>query len=183
MVLVSHDRYLLSSVCDEFYLVDAGAVTVFNGDLDDYKKWLFSSTKASANIGSIRTGDMPSVVQSSNILSDANASISSENTGAEVDKKTRKRLEAEFRQSTKSFRDAIIKQEKRMETCNQQLAKLEIELSDTSLYEADNKKRLTQVLTMQADNKIALEEAELFWLDAQEELETASAKFENSIQA
>ncbi|MFT5899618.1 MAG: ATP-binding cassette subfamily F protein 3 [Glaciecola sp.] len=179
MVLVSHDRYLLSSVCDEFYLVDAGAVTVFNGDLDDYKKWLFSSTKASANIDSISTSDASSKGQSS----DADGSSSLQNLGTEVDKKTRKRLAAEFRQSTKSFRDAISKQEKRMETCNQQLAKLEIELSDTSLYEAENKNRLTKVLSMQASNKGDLEEAELLWLDAQEELETANTNFEQSLQA
>ncbi|MFT5543556.1 MAG: ATP-binding cassette subfamily F protein 3, partial [Arenicella sp.] len=110
-------------------------------------------------------------------------SSSLQNLGTEVDKKTRKRLAAEFRQSTKSFRDAISKQEKRMETCNQQLAKLEIELSDTSLYEAENKNRLTKVLSMQASNKGDLEEAELLWLDAQEELETANTNFEQSLQA
>ena len=36
MVLVSHDRFLLTSVCDDFYLVDAKQVQPFDGDLDEY---------------------------------------------------------------------------------------------------------------------------------------------------
>jgi ATP-binding cassette, subfamily F, member 3 len=43
VVMVSHDRYLLTTVMDNFYLVDAGAVTEFDGDLDDYARWLASS--------------------------------------------------------------------------------------------------------------------------------------------
>ena len=34
MVLVSHDRFLLSSVCEDFYLVDSGEVEPFKGDLE-----------------------------------------------------------------------------------------------------------------------------------------------------
>lgn len=90
-------------------------------------------------------------------------------------------MEAEFRQSTKQFRDIVSKEEKRMERCNEQLAKLESELSDTTLYEAENKKRLTEVLNSQASYKAELEEAEMLWLDAQEQLEVAMAEFEKSL--
>jgi ATP-binding cassette subfamily F protein 3 len=40
VVLVSHDRHLLRTVCDSFCLVADGGVTAFDGDLDDYRKWL-----------------------------------------------------------------------------------------------------------------------------------------------
>jgi ATP-binding cassette, subfamily F, member 3 len=40
VILVSHDRHLLRSVCDELWLVDAGRLQPFDGDLDDYPAWL-----------------------------------------------------------------------------------------------------------------------------------------------
>lgn len=40
VMLVSHDRALLREVCDEFWLVTRGGVSTFEGDLDDYQKWL-----------------------------------------------------------------------------------------------------------------------------------------------
>ncbi len=40
VILVSHDRHLLRSVCDDLWLVDGGALQRFDGDLDDYPAWL-----------------------------------------------------------------------------------------------------------------------------------------------
>ncbi len=40
LLLVSHDRYLLRSTVDEFWLVDQGVLRPFDGDLDDYAQWL-----------------------------------------------------------------------------------------------------------------------------------------------
>jgi ATP-binding cassette subfamily F protein 3 len=56
-----------------------------------------------------------------------------------------------------------------------------MELSDTSLYSAENKKRLNQVLSAQASCKAQLEEIEMLWLEAQEQLEAACADFEASL--
>jgi ATP-binding cassette, subfamily F, member 3 len=48
VMLVSHDRALLREVCDEFWLVTAGGVQPFDGDLDDYQKWLLDVSRAVA---------------------------------------------------------------------------------------------------------------------------------------
>ena len=40
VILVSHDRHLLRSVCDDLWLVDGGRLQTFDGDLDDYPAWL-----------------------------------------------------------------------------------------------------------------------------------------------
>ena len=40
ILLISHDRHLLNSSVDHFYLVDNGGVDIFNGDLDDYKNYI-----------------------------------------------------------------------------------------------------------------------------------------------
>ncbi|MDE2300912.1 MAG: ATP-binding cassette domain-containing protein [Burkholderiales bacterium] len=45
VMLVSHDRALLREVCDEFWLVTAGAVQPFDGDLDDYQRWLLEQSR------------------------------------------------------------------------------------------------------------------------------------------
>ncbi|HEY9222798.1 MAG TPA: ATP-binding cassette domain-containing protein [Variovorax sp.] len=45
LMLVSHDRALLRSVCDEFWMVGRGGVTDFDGDLDDYQRYLLEEAK------------------------------------------------------------------------------------------------------------------------------------------
>ncbi|RVT54259.1 ABC-F family ATP-binding cassette domain-containing protein [Rubrivivax albus] len=51
VMLVSHDRALLREVCDEFWLVTAGGVLPFDGDLDDYQRWLLEVSRAIARGG------------------------------------------------------------------------------------------------------------------------------------
>ena len=45
VMLVSHDRALLRSVCDEFWMVSRGGVEPFDGDLDDYQRYLLDEAK------------------------------------------------------------------------------------------------------------------------------------------
>jgi len=47
VMLVSHDRALLRAVCDEFWLVSRGGVEPFDGDLDDYQRYLLDMAKQS----------------------------------------------------------------------------------------------------------------------------------------
>ncbi len=47
VMLVSHDRALLRSVCDEFWLVSRGGISPFDGDLDDYQRYLLEEAKRS----------------------------------------------------------------------------------------------------------------------------------------
>jgi ATP-binding cassette subfamily F protein 3 len=155
MVLISHDRFLLTSVCDDFYLVDSKQVQAFDGDLDDYKDWILKGDKG-----------------------DKGTSVESDKTTVKPDRKNIKRLEAEFRQATKPLRKSIEQHEKTMTAAQTKLEALEQQLGDTELYNAENKTRLKQVLTEQANHKSTLEEAEMYWLDAQEELETKQKEFE-----
>jgi len=48
VMLVSHDRALLREVCDEFWLVTDHAVKPFDGDLDDYQRWLLEQSREAA---------------------------------------------------------------------------------------------------------------------------------------
>jgi ATP-binding cassette subfamily F protein 3 len=46
VMLVSHDRALLRAVCDEFWLVSNHGISPFDGDLDDYQRYLLDHAKA-----------------------------------------------------------------------------------------------------------------------------------------
>ncbi|GAB3656019.1 ABC-F family ATP-binding cassette domain-containing protein [Ramlibacter alkalitolerans] len=67
VMLVSHDRALLRSVCDEFWLVGRGVVAPFDGDLDDYQKYLLEEARrlreqvAAGLAASASTGNEPRV--------------------------------------------------------------------------------------------------------------------------
>jgi len=45
VMLVSHDRALLRAVCDEFWMVSRGGVAPFDGDLDDYQRYLLDEAR------------------------------------------------------------------------------------------------------------------------------------------
>jgi ATP-binding cassette subfamily F protein 3 len=166
MVLVSHDRFLLTSVCEDFYLVDSGSVEPFKGDLDDYRDWILkqqAAEKARAN-------------------EEAKAQQNDENSKPErkIDRKEEKRREAEFRQQIAPFKKAIEKHEKAMEKASLALSEVETALADTSLYSDDKKAELMQLLDKQTSLKQQLEEEEMAWLDAQEEIERARDTYNNA---
>ncbi len=46
LVLVSHDRHLLRATTDQFLIVADGKLQPFDGDMDDYRDWLFKTKLA-----------------------------------------------------------------------------------------------------------------------------------------
>ncbi|WP_047047583.1 ABC transporter ATP-binding protein [Vibrio mexicanus] len=158
MVIVSHDRYLLRATTDDLYLVHDRQVAPFDGDLTDYYKWLTEQQK----------------VEKREALS-LQPEKSSTNSAAA--KKDQKRREAEFRKQTAPIRKQLAKLEAKMDKLGADLEQAEQELSDTSLYEAENKAKLNQVLALQASSKSALEEVEMEWMEQQEVLEQMEQEF------
>ncbi len=62
VMLVSHDRALLREVCDEFWLVADGVVKPFDGDLDDYQRWLLDQSKEAARAAKKQPAAAPAPV-------------------------------------------------------------------------------------------------------------------------
>ena len=149
MVIVSHDRHLLRLSCSDYYLVDQGVVKAFEGDLDDYHQWLLDAAKA------------------------AQASHKSDNQtpGEQIDKKQQKRIEAELRQKTSPLKKQQAKLETQQQKIAQRLAELETELADGSLYDAENKAKMTQVLNERTSLTQEMDESEMNWLELQEQIE------------
>jgi len=157
MVVVSHDRHLLRSTTDDLYLVHGGKVEQFDGDLEDYQQWLVeiqrqeSQQEAPAKDGGVNSAQS---------------------------RKDQKRREADFRNQTQPLRKQITKLETQMEKLSNELAAIEEKLADSAIYDISRKAELTDCLQQQTKTKGALEETEMTWLDAQEQLEEMSKAFD-----
>ncbi|EHM50373.1 MAG: ABC transporter ATP-binding protein [Yokenella regensburgei] len=149
LVVVSHDRHLLRSTTDDLYLVHDGKVEPFDGDLDDYQQWLTDVQKQE---------NQPT-------------EASKDNANSAQARKDQKRREAELRTQTQPLRKEITRLEKEMEKLNAELAQAEETLGDSGLYDQARKAELTACLQQQASAKSGLEECEMAWLEAQEQLE------------
>ncbi|HHQ6617680.1 TPA: ABC transporter ATP-binding protein [Serratia fonticola] len=157
LVVVSHDRHLLRSTTDDLYLVHDGQVEQFEGDLDDYQQWLSDLQKQQAQ---------------------QDAAPKQDNGNSAQARKDQKRREAEFRTQTQPLRKQIAKLEQQMDKLGAELAAVEEQLADSALYDINRKADLTACLQKQSQAKSALEETEMTWLDAQEQLENLTQAFE-----
>jgi len=109
LVLVAHDRHLLGLVCDSFWRVADGVVEPFDGDLDDYARWLRTRGSESAERG------------------DAKAST--------TDPRERRREAAAERERQRVQRKQLEKLEARVAKIDAALAGLQERLADPAIYE------------------------------------------------
>ncbi|MFO3906604.1 ABC transporter ATP-binding protein [Enterobacter hormaechei] len=149
LVVVSHDRHLLRSTTDDLYLVHDSKVEPFDGDLEDYQQWLSDVQKQESQP----------------------AEGAKDNANSAQARKDQKRRDAELRTQTQPLRKEITRLEKEMEKLNAQLTTVEEKLGDSGLYDQTRKAELTECLQIQAKTKSSLEECEMAWLEAQEQLE------------
>jgi len=171
IVVVSHDRHLLRNTVDEFWLVNDGRVAEYQGDLEDYERWLADRRKDDTEAPKRQaTGTM-------NASDSAKASEPEAGVGESAeDRKTRKRAEAALRQKLSPFRKRQVALEKQMESLNETLSGLESELADPGLYGDESKNRLKDLLGKQAEAKARLNDVEAEWLDVSETVEAMEAE-------
>jgi len=154
LIVVSHDRALLEATTDRFWLVANGAVTPFDGDLEDYRRWRLEQL---AESGKPSDGDAQ----------------------GGVNRKEQKRLEAETRQrlSTlkKPLQQKLGKLEKELEKLSAQKSDLEAFLGSEAAYLPENKAKLAESSRQQGEISTRLASVEEDWLAVQEELEALEA--------
>ncbi|MDC1311548.1 ATP-binding cassette domain-containing protein [Burkholderiales bacterium] len=147
MVLVSHDRSLLTSVCDQLYLIDDGTLTEFDSDLDEYSNQLLAKTSRAA-LG-------------------ASKSLGS--------RKERRREEADARNRQSALKKPLVKKlnelEKQLARLQIQKEHIENTLAQTHLYEDEAKEELLGYLHDQATLSKEMNQAEEEWLSVSNELE------------
>ena len=154
VLVVSHDRQLLRSTVDNFWIVADGQVSEFDGDLEDYRDWLL--TRAAQLRSSKSSGD----------------ATTAEPT---IDRRTQRRLEAEARQKIAALRKPLEKQilqlEKQMDQCRQRLQELDALMADPNFYSDSYKEQRPALLAEHGELNKKLEQAEEQWLEWQEQIE------------
>ena len=151
VILVSHDRGLLGSVCDEFWLVRDGAATRFDGDLQDYAQSLARDARSSGQ---------------------SNTSRRSEEG---VDRREQRRRDAAARQQLASLRTEFKNIEKELERLTTQRRELEQQMLDSASFNANDSavravpQRLGAVIKQ-------IETLEERWLEIGSQLESAGSQ-------
>ena len=159
VLVVSHDRQLLRSTVDNFWIVADGEVSEFDGDLEDYRDWLL--TRAASMRSSHKT----------NADTKPNDALDEPT----VDRRTQRRLEAEFRQKTAALRKPLEKEVARLETAMDQqrtrLNELDTLMADPDFYGDSYKDERPALLMEHGELGKALDDNEEQWLVLQEQIE------------
>ncbi|MBF7683768.1 ATP-binding cassette domain-containing protein [Acinetobacter sp. B5B] len=146
VILVSHERQLIASVCDDLLLVHAGTCREFNGDLNDYAQWLREARQQQINANSAALKTPEPVVT----------------TPKEVPRKE----SAKQREQTRPIRKNIEKTEAKIEKIQAQLEPIKIALAETTLYDIERKQELLQTMDQekQLTDELAHHEEQLLEL-------------------
>ncbi len=134
VILVSHDRHLLRSVCDDLWLVDGGALQHFEGDLDAYPEWLARRKSGAPQVAGYSSGPPD-------------------------------------RRALKAQQNQLKKIETELAKLNDRRVGLEQQLSDNSIYAAENRDSLNASLAAQAENRKRIAQVEEEWLLLSEVIE------------
>ncbi|MYM27321.1 ATP-binding cassette, subfamily F, member 3 [Duganella sacchari] len=172
LVVVSHDRHLLRATTDQFIIVADGKLQPFDGDLDDYKDWLFQTKLGKG------TDVLPAAGKDNKTAFPVQSPVAPSKAEAEapvVNTKEQKRKEAEDRQRLSALRKPIEQKVKRLDEQiakrTAQKAEVDAQLGEESIYDAANKAKLKQLLADQAFFTKDLGELEEQWLALNEQLE------------
>lgn len=149
IVLISHDRHLLRSICDELWWVKDGSVSPYQGSLEDYALLLPKPT-GSERVSTVRKSDSAP--------------------------KERRRQAAKAREQLAPLRKRVKDAERLVEQLTQQVKRLNVALDDPTLYEPEQTQQL-QALTLETQTtKKSLSRAEEAWMAAAEDLQAFENK-------
>ncbi|WP_180060018.1 ATP-binding cassette domain-containing protein [Acinetobacter sp. YH12128] len=165
VVLVSHERQLIASVCDELLLVHHGKCREFDGDLVAYADWL-----RQARIDMMKNSQQaPTTIKSQ---------VETKQTISKVDKEAQRKEAARQRELTRPIRKNIEKNEAQISKIQPRLNEIEELLADSALYEASRKDDLLKLMNEQTELKAKLESVEEQMLELMMELEEMESSFE-----
>ena len=148
LVLVAHDRALIRASCDTLLHVGGGRIEDYDGDLDDYARY----------------------------VQKANAASDSASSAKEPGKRRENRKErAEQRAKIAPLRERVQQVEKRMAQVEAKKRETEAALADPGIYDGASTKRVTELRQQSAQFTGQLAQLEQEWLDAQAALDAATA--------
>jgi ATP-binding cassette subfamily F protein 3 len=150
VILVSHDRYLIEACADRLLLVADGAAAPFDGDLDDYRRYVLAA----------RGGE------------DGEARRGKEASAARPGRAEVRRAAAEKRIELAPLRRRVAEAEKAVTRLTTEIARLDATLADLFARDPGKAAMLAKARAEQAD---ALAAAEEDWLAASAELEASNS--------
>ena len=151
VILVSHDRYLIEACAERLWLVANGAVTPFDGDLDEYRRFVLSDRGA-----------------------DTNARKQTSEMAPRASRAELRRAAAEKRIELTPLRRRLTEAEKTIARLTAEIARIDTALATPDLYTREPDKAAT-LSKARADAADALAHAEDEWLTVSTEIETAMA--------
>ena len=154
LIIVSHDRHLLSTCADRIIVVSDGGLADFDGDLEDYRKMRLKTEKTKRD------------------------------DGPKTTRKDERRADAEARNSSReAVRTQLKPLEKQLATIESRVAKLGKEaeaarnaLADPGIYDDAQRDRLKQLMAADARLKADLAQAEDDWLHISAKIEALKAE-------
>jgi ATP-binding cassette subfamily F protein 3 len=177
LMLVSHDRALLRAVCDEFWLVGRGGVEPFEGDLDDYQRYLLDEAKRlreQLKADASENAANPSDGKSAGGQKSIESSGPSTPPAPRLTPAEQRKADAERRQKlaalTRPWRKELEQADARMQAIQAEQATLEDAL--TRPMPPADLAQAGRTLKALADE---LETLELRWLELSEQIEQAEA--------
>lgn len=180
VMLVSHDRHLLRAVCEDFWMVGRGVVGPFDGDLDDYQRYLLEESKrlreeakhAEAQAQKAAAAPAPAAAVVAPVAAPVEiAAAPSAAPAPQGDQREQRKLAAAARQQlsekTKPFKKELEQIDKKMPQLTAQRDALEAELAMPGRSGADIVEAGKQLSSINSELD-ALEER---WLELTEEIE------------
>ena len=143
LLLISHDRHLLANTVDNFLLVEDGKITIFKGDLEDYRKRVL----APKTTGGVAPGE---------VSTKKSATPNNQNTGKQL----------------RQLRTRIKTLDERLARLHIKLKATDDALTDTELYQQANDSNLQNLLREKLELEGEIEQLEEEWLDHHEMLES-----------
>ena len=172
VMLVSHDRALLRAVCDEFWMVSRGGVAPFDGDLDDYQRYLLDEAKRqreeAKKSANTPVPDTPKTIATQAIKTPAEG-ISDAKKPSQ-DKKADAQRRQQVQETTKPLRKELEKIDQKIQSLGTEKISLE-SLLTTSKVAAEIAQTGKRLKVIEQD----LETLEERWLELTEQIETATA--------
>jgi len=154
LVVISHDRHLLRSVCDELLIVHDGIVDRFDRSIDEYPAWLKEQQGREEKT-------IPEEVEN-------------RSDQRKINRKKQRQQEAQRRQRLKPLLDKVRHIEKQLEASRTELQSVEGKLTDEAIYaDAERADEVAGVVRRQGELKLAIETLEWEWMEASEAVEAA----------
>jgi len=158
IILISHDRHLVETCADRLWLVADGSVAPYEGDLNDYRKWLLDPARRvkplTADAEEDGTAEAPPPRPS-------------------IDKREARRLAAQKREQMAPLKKKTQAAEKEIARLQKLVEELDAKLADPKV--AGDTNAMTATAKERADMLKAVAKAEVVWLEASTAYEEAMA--------